>query len=153
MATTQKITWASCFFPSLFRDYITTIKHCVNCQIYTTKTRVPPSPLYLAIMVNPFCKWGIDFMECRPPSSSGHKYIIIIVDYFTKWAETMPTFNNLAETTTWFFFNHTITHFGVPKQLVSNHGTNFQNDLFQYLSCILGFVHKFSMHYYPHTNN
>ena len=61
-------------------------------------------------------------------------------------------FNNTVETTTRFFFNHVITHFGVPKQLVSNHGTHFYNDLFQDLSHLLGFVPKFFSPYYPQAN-
>lgn len=81
MATNQKIIRASYFWPSVFRDYITTVKHCANCQIYVTKTREPFAPIHLILMNNPLYKWGIEFMECRLPSNSGHKYIIIVVDY------------------------------------------------------------------------
>ena len=75
-----------------------------------------------------------------------------MVDYFTKWEESIPTFNNLSKTTTWFFFIHVITHFLIPKQLVFDHGTRFQNDLFKDLSQLLGFVHEFSILYYPQAN-
>jgi hypothetical protein len=40
---------------------------------------------------------------CNPHSAGGHGYIIVAVDYFTKWAEAMPTFNNTCETTAYFF--------------------------------------------------
>lgn len=152
MATTQNIIRVRYYWPSLFQDYIVIIKHFENCHIYATKTRAPPVPLHLVITANPFCKWGIDFMECQPPSINGHKDIIIVVKYCIKWEEVMPTFNNTTETTTKFFFNHVITHFGVPKQLVSNHGTHFQNDMLQDLSHLLGFVHDFSTPYYPRAN-
>ena len=130
MATSQNIIRANYFWPSLFCNCVTVVKHCSNFQIYTSKTREPPTPLHPIITVGPFCKWGIDFMECRPPSNDDHKYIIVAIDYFTKWAEAMPTFNNTVETVVRFFFDHVITCFGVPKQLVSNHGTHFQNDMF-----------------------
>ena len=48
-------------------------------------------------------------MKINPISANGHKYIIMAVDYFTKWAEAMPTFNCKAETTARFFFDHVIT--------------------------------------------
>ena len=40
-------------------------------------------------------------MECNPMSAGGHKYIIVAVDYFTKWVEAMPTFNNTARILFW----------------------------------------------------
>ena len=67
------------------------------------------------VSTGPFMKWGIDFMTYNPPSSRGHGYIIVAVNYFTKWAEVIPTFNNTGQTTAiLFFFNHVIAWFGVP---------------------------------------
>jgi transposase InsO family protein len=64
----------------------------------------------------------------------------------------MSTFNNTADTTTHFFFNHVITHFGIPLQLVSDHGKNFENDIFTEISSKLAFSHDFSSPYYPQSN-
>ena len=66
-------------------------------------------------------------MTCHPASAQGHKYIIVAVDYFTKWVETMPTYLNDGKTVTLFTFNHIIARFKVPKQLVNDHGSHFQN--------------------------
>ena len=91
-------------------------------------------------------------MECRPPSASNHKYIIVAVEYFTKWAEAIPTFNNTAATAALFFFNHVIARFGVPKKLVSDHGQHFEDDIWHELSSLLGFEHQYSSSYYPQGN-
>jgi hypothetical protein len=91
-------------------------------------------------------------MTCNPPSNNGHKYIVVAVDYFTKWAEAMPTFNNTADTAARFFFNHVISRFGVPLQLVSDHGKHFENEIFVELSSRLGFSHEFASPYYPQSN-
>jgi transposase InsO family protein len=91
-------------------------------------------------------------MTCNPPFSNGHKYIVVAVDYFTKWAEVMPTFNNTIDTTVHFFFNHVISFFGVPLQLVSDHGKFFENEIFVELSSRLGFSHEFASPYYPQSN-
>jgi hypothetical protein len=116
-------------------------------QSTSTTCSSPPSHY-----CRPFCKWGIDFMTCNPPSNNGHKYIVVVVIYFTKWAEAMPTFNNTADIVVRFFFNHVISCFGVPLQLVSDHGKHFENEIFVELSSWLGFSHKFSSPYYPQSN-
>lgn len=54
--------------------------------------RAPPSSLHPVISVGPFTKCGIDFVTCNLTSSDGHNFIIVDVDYFTKWAESIPTF-------------------------------------------------------------
>ena len=87
--------------------------------------RASPLPLHPVITVGPFVKWGVDFMTCNPHSAGGHAYIIVTVDYFTKWAEAMPTLAADGKTTTQFIFNHIIAHFGVPQAIVTDHGTHF----------------------------
>jgi hypothetical protein len=103
----QKIIRAGYFWPTLFHDCIHAVKRCDKCQLYANKARAPPALLHPVITVGPFCKWGIDFMTCNPPSSNGHKYIVVAVDYFTKWVEAMPTFNNTADTATCIFSSTT----------------------------------------------
>ena len=53
----------------------------------------------------------------------------MIIDYFTKWADAMPTFYYKVETTAQFFFNHVITHFGVPQHIVLDHGKHFEDPI------------------------
>ena len=80
-------------------------------------------------------------MTINPTSANDHKYIIMAVDYFTKWAESMPTFDYKSQTVARFFFNHVSSRFGVPKHLVSGHGTHFEDAVWTELSTILKFKH------------
>jgi hypothetical protein len=86
------------------------------------------------------------------PESGGHGHIIVFIDYFTKWVEAMPTFLNDGRTTTLFIFNHIITCFGVPKAIVTNHGSHFQNQMMSELHAKLVFRHENSSPYYPQAN-
>jgi hypothetical protein len=129
-STSQKIHRAGYFWPTLFHDCIHAVKRCNKCQLYANKAQAPPTLLHTVVTADPFCKWDIDFMTCNPPSSNGQKYIVVAIDYFTKWVEVMSTFNNIAGTTTSFFFNHVITCFEIPLQLVSDHGKHFDNEIF-----------------------
>ena len=53
--------------------------------------RTHATPLHPVVSVGPFSKWGIDFTTYKPPSVVVHNYIIVVVDYFTKWAEAIST--------------------------------------------------------------
>ena len=87
--------------------------------------RAPHLPLHPIITVGLFAKWGIDFMTCNPHSTEGHAYIIVVMDYFTKWAEVMPTLVVDGKIAAQFLFNHVITRFEVPQAIVTDHGTHF----------------------------
>ena len=91
-------------------------------------------------------------MQCKPTSAGGHSYIIVAVDYFTKWAEAMPTFLNDGCTAAPFLFNHIITHFGIPHAIVTDHGVHFKNQMMSELHVKLGFFHENSSPYYPQAN-
>jgi len=93
-ATAQKILCAGYFWPSIFKDCILAVRSCHECQIYQRKMRVPPAPLQPVVTVGPFAKWGIDYTTYNPRLAGGHGYIIVAVDYFTKWAEAIPTSPN-----------------------------------------------------------
>ena len=97
-------------------------------------------------------KWGIDYVTCNPASAGGHKYIIVTVDYFTKWAEAMPTFKADGETVAFFVFNQIIVRFGIPKVIVTDHGSHFQNSMVTELATMLGFRQEHSSLYYPQAN-
>jgi hypothetical protein len=103
----------------------------------------PSTPLLNGVLIS--CNVSL-------PQSGGHGYIIVAVDYFTKWAEAMPTFLNDGRTATLFMFNHIIAHFRVPQAIVTDHRSHFQNQMMSELRTKLGFRHENSSPYYPQAN-
>jgi transposase InsO family protein len=91
-------------------------------------------------------------MTCNPHSAEGHGCIIVTVDYFTKWVEAMPTFDNTTKTTNLFIFNHIITRLGVPQAIFTDHGSHFRNFMMFELTEKLGLRHENSTPYYPQAN-
>ena len=61
-------------------------------------------------------------MHCKPTSAGGNGYIIVAVDYFTKWDEAMPTYAEDCKTVSLFLFNHVISRFGFPQSIFTDHG-------------------------------
>ena len=78
-------------------------------------------------------------MDCNPASAGGHHHIIVAVDYFMKWVEAMPTVKSDGETAAHFVFNQIITRFRIPKELVTDHGSHFQNRMMEELASKLGY--------------
>ena len=64
-------------------------------------------------------------MDCNLASAGRHDHIIVVVEYFTKWDKAMPTIKSDGETAAHFIFNQIITWFGIPKELVTDHGKHF----------------------------
>jgi len=91
-------------------------------------------------------------MQCNPTMTGGHDYIIVAVEYFTKWAEAMPTLTNDGKIDSLFVFNHIITKLIVPQSIVTNHGSHFRNHMMAELSRKLGFNHEDTSPYYPEAN-
>ena len=91
-------------------------------------------------------------MDCNPTSTRGHHHIIVAIDYFTKWAEAMPTVKSDGETAALFVFNQIITQFGILKELVTDHGSYFQNHMMEELASKLGYKKENSSSYYPQEN-
>jgi hypothetical protein len=87
-----------------------------------------------------------------PPFIQGNRYIIVAVDYFTKWVEAMPTFKDDGETTTLFLFNQIIARFDIPREIVNYHRSHFQNKMMFELTSNIGLRHDHSSPYYPQVN-
>jgi hypothetical protein len=108
--------------------------------------------MFPVITIGPFKTCGIDYTTCNPPSARGHRYIIVAVDYFTKWVEAMLTFKYDGETMALFLFNQIIAWFGVPREIVTDHGSHFQNQMMSELISKLGLRKENSSPYYPQAN-
>jgi hypothetical protein len=89
MAIAQKNLRVGYFSPSILKDCIEAIKKFPSCHIFKNKAHTHPTPLHIIVVFGPFAKWGIDFMQCKPTSAGGHGYIIVVIDYFTKWVEVV----------------------------------------------------------------
>jgi len=129
MATVQKICQAGYLWSSLFKHCMEVVNKFPPCQFFHPKIHTHPSPLHPFIIIGPFLKWGIGFVHCSPTSVGRHSYAIVVVDYFTKWVEAMPTFVEDEKPAVLFIFNHTISRFGVRQSIVTDHGSHFRNHM------------------------
>ncbi|KAK9070504.1 hypothetical protein SSX86_010906 [Deinandra increscens subsp. villosa] len=97
-----------------------------------------------------FDVWGIDFMGPFP-SSYGNKYILVAVDYVSKWVEAQALPTNDARVVT-KFLKKLFARFGTPKALISDRGTHFCNAQMEKLLKKYGVNHRLATPYHPQTS-
>ena len=85
-------------------------------------------------------------------TSSGNKYVIVFMDYLTKWAEAFPTSDQQATTAATLLIEHIICRHGVPEELLFNRGTNFLSDVILELCSLLGIKIINTSGYHPQTD-
>ena len=99
--TAQKILQLGLYWPTLFKDYFEWIKHYDNCQRMGNISRRNEMPLQGILVVHIFYVWGIDYIGPFP-SSFGNIYILLVVDYVSKWVEASASPKNDAITVVGF---------------------------------------------------
>lgn len=93
---------------------------------------------------------GIDFMGPFP-SYRGNKYIVVAVNYVSKWAEAQALLTNDARVVV-KFLRKLFFRFGVPKALISDRGNHFANDQTAKVLHKYRVRHRFTTPYHPQTN-
>ena len=89
-------------------------------------------PLSPIIMVEIFDVWGIDFIGPFPLSFR-NEYILLAVDYVSKWVEAIPYRINDAKVVMKFLRENIFARFGMHRAIISDQGTHFNNQSFDAL--------------------
>ena len=105
-------------------------------------------PLNNILVVEIFDIWGIDFIGPFPTSSC-NKYILVAVDYVSKWVKAMASPTNDARVVTKFLKKNIFSRFGTPRTIISDGGTHFRNYQFDAFLVKYGVNHKAATPYQP----
>ncbi|XP_052299705.1 uncharacterized protein LOC107175370 [Citrus sinensis] len=124
--TALKVLASSFYWPSLFKDAYLFCKSCDRCQRIGNlgpRNQMPQSPI---LIVEIFYVWGIDFMGPFP-SSFGNLYIVLAVDYVSKWVEAKAARTDDSKVVVDFIKCNIFARFGTSKAIISDRGTYFCN--------------------------
>ncbi|CAN6557561.1 unnamed protein product [Malus baccata var. baccata] len=149
--TELKVLECGFYWPTLFKDARTYCLTCDRCQRMGnigTKDQMPQQPLSF---VEIFYVWGIDFMGVFPPSY-GFTYILLAIDYVSKWVEAKGTRTNDSKVVADFVKTNIFARFGMPRVLISDGGSHFCNRTIEALLKKYNVTHKVSTPYHPQTN-
>ncbi|KAG5549470.1 hypothetical protein RHGRI_014717 [Rhododendron griersonianum] len=149
--TTAKILQCGFWWPDMFKYVYTFCRSCDRCQRLGKLSSRQEMPLRPILVLEVFDCWGIDFMGPFP-MSHGFEYILLAVDYVSKWVEAIPTKSLESKVVLEFLKANILSRFGVPRAIISNQGTHFTSRSFVKLMGEFQITHKVSTAYHPHTN-
>lgn len=152
-AMTKKILRAGYYWLTMESDCIRHVKTCHKCQIYADKIHIPPTLLNVLSSPWPFSMWGIDIIGMiEPKASNGHRFILVAIDYFTKWVEAASYANVTRQVVVRFIKYNLICRYGVPNRIITDNGSNLNNKMMKELCDDFKIEHHNSSLYRPKMN-
>nr|GEZ67920.1 reverse transcriptase domain-containing protein [Tanacetum cinerariifolium] len=148
--TAKKVFNLGFYWPTIYKDAFELVKHCDSCQRQGKISQRDEMPQNSIQVCEIFDVWGIDFMGPFP-SSKGNKYILVAIDYLSKWVEAKALPTNDARVVV-KFLKSLFSRFGTPKAIISDRGTHFCNDQFSRVMLKYGVTHRLSTAYHPQTS-
>jgi hypothetical protein len=149
--TAMKIFQSGFYWPSIFRDAHAYCSACKRCQKLGSIGRSNMMSLNPILIVELFDVWGIDFMGPFP-NSYRYFYILVAVDYVSKWVEAIACKTNDHRVLQQFLKDNVFARFGTPRAIISDGGKHFCNKFFEQLMKKYGITHKVATPYHPQTS-
>ncbi|KAM1175274.1 hypothetical protein ACFX19_028297 [Malus domestica] len=149
--TALKVLESGFYWLTMFKDARTFCITCDRCQRTGTigaKDQMPQTPIF---NVEIFDVWGMDFMGPFPPSY-GFTYILLAVDYVSKWVEAKATRTNDSRVVANFINVNIFSRFGMPRVFISDGGSHFYNRTIEVLFKKYNVKHQVSTPYHPQTS-
>ncbi|GKA99268.1 reverse transcriptase domain-containing protein, partial [Tanacetum coccineum] len=148
--TAKKVFDADFFWPTIYKDGHELVKNCDSCQRQGKISQRDEMPQNSIQVCKIFDVWGIDFMGPFP-SSRGNKYILVAVNYLSKWVEAKARPTNDVQVVC-KFLKSLFARFGAPRAIISDRETYFCNDQFAKVMLKYGVTHRLSTAYHPQTS-
>ncbi|GAB2290272.1 hypothetical protein Dimus_038097 [Dionaea muscipula] len=148
----KKIRRQGYFWPQLERDTSEYVRRCPICQKFARKQHSPSRPLTSIASAWPFAIWGIDIQGPYPIAPGEKKFLIVAVDYFTKWVEAESTSKITGADIEAFLWKFIICRFGVPRAVIIDNGTQFEDKKFKDLCREYEIDHRYASVAYPQSN-
>jgi transposase InsO family protein len=132
----------------MYDDAMSFVQRCIQCQRHGNINTRDAMPLTLNLQIDIFDVWGIDFMGPFP-NSEGYEYILVVVDYVSKWVEALPCRVVDAMHSKKMFYEVIILRYGAPRIVISDGGSHFIDRTFQKALSEVGVNHRIATPYHP----
>ncbi|KAG7310988.1 hypothetical protein JYU34_003841 [Plutella xylostella] len=142
----QRFVW-----PGMRKDCRQWAKECIQCQSckVTRHTKAP-----LASFETPSARFRHVHMDIVGPLplSSGFRYLLTVIDRFSRWPEAYPLEDITAETCARTFIAGWVARFGCPERITTDRGRQFESQLFKTIATLIGASHHTTTSYHPAAN-
>nr|KYP36963.1 Transposon Ty3-I Gag-Pol polyprotein [Cajanus cajan] len=147
-----KVLRAGYYWPTLKGDCAEFVKKCVQCQRHGNLIHASATELHSVSSPWPFALLGIDVLGPFPMTKGQVKFLLVAVDYFTKWIEAEPLACISANNVQKFIWKSLVTRFAIPYAIVSDNGLQFTDKKFNAFLENLGIRHRFTSVEHPQSN-
>lgn len=149
----KKLLRIGYYWLTMEKDTYIYVKWCKQFQIHGDLIHAPAQDLQPITSPWPFSQWGLDLVgKINPTSSNGHKFILTVIEYFTKWVEVIPMTYITGKQIAKFILNYIICRYGIPMSIVIDNGMPFKNHEVKELSEQFHIQQRFATLYYPQSN-
>ena len=140
------------WWPQMQKDAAEYVRKCERCQKHAPLIHQPAR--HLNPISNPwlFVQWGLNILGPFPRAIGNRRFVLVAVDYFTKWAEAEALANIRDVDVKKFMWKNIVTKFGVPDSLISDNGLQFTSRVFCEFCSDLGIKNRYSTLTYPQSN-
>ncbi|GJX51427.1 reverse transcriptase domain-containing protein [Tanacetum coccineum] len=128
-----KVIQTGYYWPTMHMDARNLIRECNDCQIHRPVPRIPQQNLTPITSPWPFYKWGIDIAGPFPEGPGKVKFLIVAIDYFTKWIEAKAVVQTITVKfqVKKFVWDNIVCRFGLPGEIISDNGKQFCDNPFK----------------------
>jgi ribonuclease HI len=119
------------YWPKAASDAAELVQKCENCQKCARDQKQPSFVTQLIQPTWPLQRWGLDLLGPLPPAQGNLKYVVVAVEYFSKWIEAKPLATITSATVQKIFWQNIVCRFGVPKAITMDNGTQFDAKTFK----------------------
>ncbi|KAK3017710.1 hypothetical protein RJ639_003303 [Escallonia herrerae] len=151
-AVAYKVLRQGYYWLTMHRDALDYTRKCDACQRFSPIPRQSPSPLSSLSNPIPFVMWGMDIMGPFPRATAQRRFVIMVIDYFTKWIEAEALATISEKKCEDFFWNAIVCRFGISCVLVTENGKQFDNPTFRTFCANLTIEQHFTSVAHPQTN-
>ena len=104
------------------KDAVEHVRRCEQYQKHAPLTHQSAGYVIRSMPPWPFAQWGLDILGPFPQATGNRRFVLVAVDYFTKWAEAEALANIRDVDVKKFVWKNIVTRFGVPNSLISDNG-------------------------------
>ncbi|XP_031393257.1 uncharacterized protein LOC116204989 [Punica granatum] len=124
----KKLMRLGYYWSTMETDCVKHVRHYHRCQVYADQIKAPPNELRLMTAPWPFSMWGMDVIDpINPKASNGHLFILVAIDYFTKWIEAITLASVTAKAVACFLKRDVFARYGVPATIITDNAKNLNN--------------------------
>lgn len=140
------------FWDSMRKDVCNYVKACEACQQFKYDNTPSSNQMQIHSVNEPWHTIGIDIMGPFPVTSRNKRFLLVIVDYFTRWIEVFPLSTTTSIAISELLIDQLFTRYGFPKYILSDNGPQFVSNMFRSFCDTLNIQQKLTANYHPQSN-